>query len=517
VTDYGSSRERGFALTLEPRIATSIISASGAFRFITPQFHAPAGSSFFSSLRRSYNLTVAARPSARMNVDVSSGQAKTFSLFDPEDVGTLSSSRSISAGYGMTDHLSSFINYGESDIKTEAGALIRADSHTTRYGFGSAYHLPRVSTSMQVSKEAITNELDRSLDFEATRFDFDQTYHARDRLEIFDRAHYEDARRLEGPAAGSGYGAMTGVRYYRPGRGNLSAQVGFSEAPAGVALQRVRQSFASLSVAGSGSSFLQASMSLTFQRVEVGNSTPQDAWLLSFGGGHLLRWGSGLPPIPPSESRAMRLTDTVISTRERLPLTVFVYEDVDRDGRLSPSDRGISEVPLLIDSERAFTSHGGEVTLSVNAGSHRVSLPPEGPLLEYFVSTPSRSVTAVPGRPEVVAMRVLPAGRIAGRIVFPTARATVLDGVRVTATSADLERSAVSAPDGTFNLGVVPTGDYLLRVDLGTLPEGVALDGQPQISVHVGRGERATPVLRLRRATARERFGIQGGGKPGTE
>jgi len=497
-TDFtGQESQTGYAVTVEPRISTQRFSLTGAARYLSVNFHPPAGADFFSTLRRSYDLSGGYRPSSRVSLDVVAGQAKTFSLFDPESIGTLSRSSGVTASAGLTNNVSAFVSYSQTDLKSDPGALVPADSRTSRPGAGISLNYRASTTYLRAFREDVSNHIDPNLDLHSTRLELDQSFTLRGGTDLYDRGMYGISERADGARVNGMYQALLGFRNMRLRTIHLSAQAGVSATPAGVQQVGTRETFASLGIASS-SRVAQNTIQFTYQRLEVGNQAPRNAWNVSFNGGRLFEWGSRAP-VPPYENRAMRLVDTIPAEQTLSPLRVIA---IDENG--AP----VAGIRFVVDDAPFTTNEAGEAGLPVPGGVHRVTLLPEGALLDYFSDT-KRTFTALPPDPVVVTFTLRAGGRVSGRVTFQgelTDR-SVLQDIRIVARSNGVEREVLTDENGEFRFGLLPLGSYTVSIDRATLAAEMAVEGAEQRDVTIISKDKQEVTFTIRKATARERFG----------
>jgi hypothetical protein len=508
--DYGRGRESGYAITVEPRVLLRLVNLTGSLRYVSPQFHAPAGSGFFATLRRSYNVTGAIHPAAGLAVQASAGQSKSFSIFDPENVGTVSRSRGVSAAYSLFRRVSFFTSYSQSNLQSEPGAVIATDSTMSTVSGGATWNVLRAATSVQISQERVANGIDRALDFDGNRVQVDEDYNWQDELGLFGRAHYADGQRNDGSGRVTSYGAALGARRSVSSLLSLNAQAGFTITPAGVALFGTRTLYVTLGASAMPTrGWSQLNAQLTYQRLEYGTSLSRSAWLLMLNANRLLQWGGLAPPLVPFETRAMRIAEAGQSTAMPSWIAVIVFEDANGDGKLSPGEHPVSGAVLQVNGQRITTDSHGRARATARAGQNLVHLLPEGAALDFFAPATLQQLDVQSGDTGSVVFPLLSAGRLKG-IVRPIGQLppALLRNLRIIATRGLFTRGTLTDERGEFSLGVVPVGEYSIAIDPATLPRDVAVEGATEATVTVGARAVVEVEFTIRRATARERLGV---------
>jgi hypothetical protein len=511
--DYGEGQKRGYAGSIEPRLAMRKARLSGVVRFVSHDFHTPAGSGFFSTLHRSYTLNGDFLPTDRLSFDLSAGQTKTFTLFDPQDIGMLSSSRGVSASYRLTNRISSYAAYSQSDLKSEPGAILPADSASSSAGVGAAAEADRSRFAARVSRESVRNRIDPHLDLSSDRVDAEGTYRWSPSFDVNSHAFYADARRLDGASAGSSYGGSVGVHRGGGQMLGLTGQVGFAITPAGVALTGSRQTFATIGVTPGSTALFQSAAFLTYQRMTLDNGISRSAWMFTTNAARLVQWGLGEVPLVPGDARAMRVASSIRGANLHGVVRVRVFADMDADGRLTHGEPGIAGVQLDAASVHVETDAAGYASFVLTGGTQQVTLEPAGAVLDYYIPQTTREVRVEPPGSTAVDFALRPAGRLAGRVEFSgeLTNPAWLSGIRIAAITTGFERVAVTDDAGEFRFPPLPAGDYRVVIDRDSLAREVTVDSEEEVASAVRFQSRSNVVFRLRKATARERVGVQTG------
>ena len=125
-----------------------------------------------------------------------------------------------------------------------------------------------------------------------------------------------------------------------------------------------------------------------------------------------------------------------------------------------------------------------------------------------FVPAVAVDVQVGLGETAQAALPLEPAGRLRGRVEPQGAVEPKLLAGLILRAIGSVERVAVTDADGTFDFGLLPVGDYRVEMTPESLREhGLAAMPPLQLVVHVIRGGRDIIVLKVRKLTARERFG----------
>jgi hypothetical protein len=502
----------GMALTAEPQMRGKDLFLGGYLRFTSVDFRPPLGSSFYASLRHSYTLYGGFNGIKRLSFAVSSGESKSFNIFDPQAVGTLSTSRSAGVGYQIAGAVSVGTDYSESTEKTDPGALLPADSLTTSSGVSASWSAGQLSTFLRYAREHTINHISPDLGLESRRIDLDLSYplqatYLRARLE------YLDSTREDGTRVGENYSAFLESRWQLSGRGYLSANVGHLVQPAGVTLLGSSQSQA-------GVAFqllprvlpIQAGAAVSYLRFDVAGQASRQGWTCQINLGTRFSWGARPFPMAPMVTRALPLPLTPPGELPISRVRLVVFEDLNGNGTQDPDEPGVAGVRLRVDGQRAVTGEQGVAEVALEQGRHEIRLEMQGPALDFLVKQKVATVVARAGGGAEVAFPLIPAGRLGGHVILHngnhngTHTAAVLENIRVVAKGPSLTRETLTDETGAFDFGRVPTGDYTVRLDETLLSRELVLAGPGEVPASVARGGEAQVELGVRRATARERI-----------
>lgn len=508
---HGSNEENrfGYAWTLEPRAATRKLSLDGYYRYTSRDFNPPLASSFFAGLRRSYSLAGSYQPFDRLSVSASLGQAKAFSILDPETSGTVTSSASSSASYRIARGIGGFVSYSESTLKSDPGVLVQADSSTETLTGGLSVTAAHAAYGIGLSWNHTADRADPRLDFESRRVDVNATYTPRGDLQIIGRAHYGSAVRNSGGSAGGDYGGSVTVESQLLG-GSLQGEAGFTATPSGVAFEPIRQYFATLGYTpGTAFSLVQGSAQLTYQSVRVNGRPAENILWFSINAGRLFQWGGAARPMAPFETRALQLgplpTQPVAGRIE-----LMVFADLNRNGMEDPGEQPLAGVALRVRHLRVTTDGSGVASLDVPPGTYAISLEPTIVAQSYVALGPIAPVVIRQRQRKSVTIAVVPAGRLTGRIVFAGEQVdpSLLAGIRVMAQTGGFTRELVTTSSGELPFGLLPEGDYAVSVDLATLAPETRIVGPSVVNLKIDHGQRSIVTFTIRRATVREMFGM---------
>lgn len=172
-----------------------------------------------------------------------------------------------------------------------------------------------------------------------------------------------------------------------------------------------------------------------------------------------------------------------------------VYQDVDGDGRFSPSvDRPQAGVKVRVDGNRyVVTDASGRFRIEeVRTGEHNVYLDLLSVRADLtLLDGQQQAATLPPGRDAIVDFRLVRTGRVSGLVWFDRNENGLLDegeeplaDVRVLMANG---RDTLTDPDGAFALGDLPPGEYAVLVDEKTLPERTrSISGSLMVKVLAG-------------------------------
>jgi hypothetical protein len=495
--------ETGQAWTIQARAVTRAVSLDGYYRALSDRFRPVGGSGYYASLRRGYGFAGSYRHES-LTLNASASQAKVFSVLDPEEIGTFTTSHAASAGYSLSSRFSLQASYGRSAIESDPGARIPADSISRQIGAGLGFAIGEFNGSMQAIRSETENEASPALDFVSDRLDLDlRSAYWRD---IHGRFSVARSRRADGSSAGADYRASLGAPLADIGRWSVSGEVGASVIPAGVAQSSLRQTFASMRVNPNGSTWISGGLQLTYERIKIGDEE-FDVFHASIATQKTLRWGQGVLLAAPVETRALRLQEPrpARASTKRAAVRVIVFEDRDQSGKREPDEKLVGQAFVEIDRRRYRID--GATTVPVDPGPLTIRLLPRGDVLGRYALTTEQSVRARIDESLEVFFPVQPAGRLHGRVEAAGVEAQLLAGLIVRA-SGPVHRQTVTDGAGDFDFGQLPEGDYRLEFVADQLRSRALIeDGASPAAVRVGSSLREKTVLRLRRATARERFG----------
>ncbi|HEX9406729.1 MAG TPA: hypothetical protein VF975_05385, partial [Thermoanaerobaculia bacterium] len=428
-----------------------------------------------------------------------------FSILDPVNVGSLTTSHDATVAYRLSSFLSLHGSYGESTIRTDPGAKIPADSRSRQAGGGIGLELGKIHTLAQFSRSTTHNEFDPRLDFNSRRIDLDlRSSYGRN---IYGRFSFAHSERPSGLPAGSDYRAAIGAPLIDSRAWNVSAETGISVMPAGVAQKAVRQSYASLRVNPNRWAWLTGGLQFTYERVKT-EEEKFEAFSASISAQKIVRWGEGLMLVPQIETRAMRLMQRRVARTTSARVHIVIFQDTNQNSKLDPGEPPISPAFLDVDGRRYRTTAAGETTAAISAGKHTIRLLPRGAVLEFFVPLVTTDIVAEAGETAEVIFPLRPAGRLGGHLEAQGEMDPgLLANLAVRAVGA-VERQSTTDASGTFDFGLLPEGEYVVEIIPEPLREHDLVSVAPtRVTARVSRGRRESVTLRVRKATARERFG----------
>jgi len=185
--------------------------------------------------------------------------------------------------------------------------------------------------------------------------------------------------------------------------------------------------------------------------------------------------------------RVIRVTDRRINP-DRGAVHGMVFLDYNSNGRLDSDEPGIEDVRVRAGKlYAATTDRNGYFILPclTRAEKFRVSLDLDTVPAIYVPTHGTQTAHVVGGNVTVINLGVTPLITISGRVlaVGGTKQVDPLPGVRVVLSrQADGEfvADSITAGDGSYYLGEVRPGRYVLSVDAETLPEGYAMPAVAQ-------------------------------------
>ncbi len=501
----------GTALTVEPMAKLRDLDLGGFVRFLDKDFLPPAGQSYFAGLRRSYSLYGQYRAFDRVTVSVGLGQSKSFSLLDPTDVGSVSSSRSVGISLQVARPTSLSLDYSSSDVATDAGALLPSDSFTESWGASGSLATGPLGTTVRFGQDRTQNRLDSALDLESRRLDVDMNLALAEARDAYARVRYADSHRADGQRAGQNYSVLAGYRTGGPSVGSLHAEASYAVTPAGIAAFGSRQAVATLGWQSASSFKLaQASASVSYQLLQVDGQPSRQGGAFMISASRSFGWGERTRPAAPAASRSLPLSAP--SDLASSVLDVAVFEDLDGDGLRGKDEPLVGGLELFVDGARTATPDGGRWETRVPAGAHTVQLV-AGSLPRDYVLTAGAETVAVPRfSRRAVEIPVRPAGFVEGAVVARGALLSpeALSGLVVTIEGGGIRREAFTDERGAFDLSALPVGKYTVTLDESSLSDDAAVEGASTAQVSVQRREKARVTFTLRRISIRDR--IRGGG-----
>jgi hypothetical protein len=500
----------GSALTVEPKARLKDLDLGGFVRFLDSGFLPPAGQGFFAGLRRSYSLYGQYRAFERVTVSSSLGQSRSFSLLDPTDVGSVSSSRSVGVGLQVARPASLSLDYSSSDVTTDPGAVLPANSFTESWGASGSLAAGALGATLRFGHERTQNRLSSALDLASTRMDLDMTLAVAESRDAYARLRYADSRRADGERAGQNYSVLAGYRMGGTALGSLHADLSYAVTPAGIAAFGSRQSVATLGWHSSPAFRLaQASASVSYQLLRIEGQPSRQGGAFMLAASRTFGWGDRTRPAAPSASRSLPLSAP--SDLATSVLDVSVFEDLDGNGRRGKDEPLVGGVELAVDGTRSAVPDAGRWETRVAAGSHSVRLV-EGSLPREYVPAPAGGTVAVPRFSRLaLEIPVRPAGFAAGSVLAKGTRlgAGTLSGLVVRIEGPGARREATTDERGDFDLSALPVGAYVVTLDESSVPDGAAIDGASAVEVRIERRQKARVTFTLRNASVRER--IRGG------
>ena len=498
----------GIALTVDPRAEGKHLRLSGFFRYTSHDFRPALASSIFANLRRSYGLNASYEPNERIDLFASAYQAKTFSLFDPAEVGTFQSTRSVGASYRVTPQSSIFADYSNSSVRSDSGAILPIFSRTIRRSIGVARTRRRLSTTLRYSRERTDNRLNPTLDLRSDRFDLDSAWLLKDGGTLNGHAGVASSRRVRDGSAGSDYSASLSYLSPLSARGRFHAAIGVTQTPAGFALTSSRQEFVSVGYQPNrGALWFDGGIDVTYYLLQTGNGQRRHAWAVLLNASRLVDWGAGLRPDIPFANRALPILGTIPPYESTEPISARVFEDRNNNGVRDADEPWLSAVRIQIGERELRTSEEGEARARLARGDSLLRIAPQAALVDEYIAAPEQPIN-LSDRPASIIIAARPAGRIAGRVQAPpdVDRASI-EGIRITVHGEGIDRDTVTDSEGEFRFGPLPAGPYVVKVDTTSLTPETRVEGSASIAVDIAKGARAEISFAIRKATARERFG----------
>ncbi len=204
-------------------------------------------------------------------------------------------------------------------------------------------------------------------------------------------------------------------------------------------------------------------------------------WSLFFRLSKQIHWGGGLPAASPAAIRSGGLVRLTGSVEGMIRLKAM------------PGTRGVGSIPVSIDGSRTVLSapDGHYFFENVPEGVHEVGLALEQLPADYDPGAAQHSQIAVePRRAARADFEVLPLTMLAGRVRGPEHAA--LEDIIVRLSPGN--RYTSTHKDGSFAFYNVREGDYELKLDPMTLPEGARLQSAESVRAEARIGGAATPA-----------------------
>ncbi|HSN67863.1 MAG TPA: hypothetical protein VLV48_01370, partial [Thermoanaerobaculia bacterium] len=287
-----SESPNGYAVTVDPTVQTQRVSLSGFYRYRSAEFEPALASGYFALLRRSYGLSASWRPADRLSLSGSAAQLKSFSLLDPLEAGTLTTTSSVGARWQATQNVSLLANHHESSRRSDSGVFLGADSRSSTSSLGSSFRFGAATAAVRLARQSVTS---RELSLSSDVVEGELTGPIGDgygygRVTVGDPLGNASDREL---------GISIGGRAPAGHIGSLRADLRYSEIPAGVFFDPSRQLSLQLGVDGGViERILRGSVNLHYAVAERA-SERQSAWGLFLSFGHLVDWGAESRPDAP--------------------------------------------------------------------------------------------------------------------------------------------------------------------------------------------------------------------------
>jgi len=406
------------------------------------------------------------------------------------------------------------LDYSSTDVSTDPGASLPADSTTQTWGASGSLAAGAFGATVRFGHETTRNLLSSTLDLESTRVDVDMNLAVDESRDAYGRLRWADSKRVDGTSAGRNYSVLAGYRAAASRAGSLHAEASYAITPAGVAAFGSRQTVATVGwQSPQAFALAQANASVSYQLLQVDGQPARQGGAFMISASRSFGWGARKRPVAPTSSRSLPLSAPSDLASSVLDVTVF--EDLDGDGRRGPGEPLVAGVELSVDGARQATPEEGPWESRVPAGAHTVNLVASSVPREYVVTAGVENV-AVPrfGRRDVQ-IPLRPAGFVTGSIVARGAllSAEAVSGLVVVVEGGGIRREAMSDEHGSFDLSALPVGDYRVTLDPSSLGDDATVDGPLSVSVSVHRREKASVTFALRKAGIRDR--VRGGGGGG--
>jgi hypothetical protein len=161
----------------------------------------------------------------------------------------------------------------------------------------------------------------------------------------------------------------------------------------------------------------------------------------------------------------------------------LVFVDYNTNGIPNPGEPGLEGIKVVLNRVHAcVTDRNGHFVLPgiVASSEARVSLSLDTVPATLVPTNGTQKTLVHPRRLTEVNLGLAPAVSLAGKIQMPGLddRMRGVPGIRITLVTRDkgtLVADSVTATDGTFYIGDLLPGRYVLRVDTELLPKGVAM------------------------------------------
>ena len=182
-----------------------------------------------------------------------------------------------------------------------------------------------------------------------------------------------------------------------------------------------------------------------------------------------------------------------IETRGHGSIEGTVFNDINRNGRQERGEEGIKGITLrLEDASTVKTDEKGFYRFPrVESGTHYLTLDVKRIPAEYNIVSPEKRVIDIALRETVQAdFRLIGAGRVEGRVIQDTdGDGKIEPGEKglpdVLVLLEGAEVNAYTDEEGKFTFENILPGEYLLKVDTSTLPEGSVFSGPEEIETEV--------------------------------
>ncbi|HUK12478.1 MAG TPA: carboxypeptidase regulatory-like domain-containing protein [Thermoanaerobaculaceae bacterium] len=517
--DEGGRSLAGYAMTFEPHVRGERVNVQGFVRYASSDYRPALGSTFFANLRHSYNLVASLQASRSLSLAASLTQDKTFSIFDPEQSGSLNGSKSASVAYAVSRAVTLSADASWSSATTDPGVLIPADSRTSDLGGGVAFGGGGFGIAAHAAKERTDNLVSPADGLDSRRLDL-QASQSFGRGDVVARLLYLDSHRPDGASAGRNYTTTLGAHSWVGSALTAYGEVGRIVSPAGIALVPSRQSYATLMLQSNrrlSGLDLYGSMTVTYLVADVGGAPRRSGWTVQANLGSLLGWGAGPHLIAPQSSRALTVPEPELGAAALPRLSVGVFEDANANGVWDDGEAGLAGVRIQVGDQVVATDGAGRMQLRLAPGAYTVSIDLRDAPAGYALPQLAQLVAVAPMAHPQVSFAMVPSARLAGRVVAqPSVENHVpISGIRVVARGRSVSRDAVTDERGEFTFMALPAGAYTVSIDAETLAEGIVPVEPAEVAVTLAKGDRREIELTIRRATARERFGPGGGGGSG--